>query len=116
MKIYIYDITKNDPKLIQKNVSLGLKINNDFLKVAETLSSKSPDKKISASAAMDNSQKISKNVVANSLVTLWAPNASVFDLKFCLYYFQRKTSHQNEGDSKFKFFNFLINSKLNLNV
>ena len=69
------------------------------------MSSKSPDKKISASAAMDNSQKISTNVAANVMINLWAPSALAFDLKFCLFYSQREVSYQVEGPpGKLNFF------------
>ena len=89
-----------------------MKINNDFLKVAKTLSTKSPDKKISASAAMDNSQKKATNVAANLNVNLWAPSALVFDLKFCLFYIQKKLYYEVEGELKFfQIFSLLENAK-----
>jgi hypothetical protein len=75
---------------------LGLTTNDDFLKIAKTLSSKNPDQKITAYAAMDNSLEKSLNVDKNSMLTYFG-NASIFDLKFCCYYFHRKTAFQSEG-------------------
>jgi hypothetical protein len=75
---------------------LGLTTKDDFLKIAKTLSSKNPDQKITASAAMDNSLEKSLNVDKNSMLSYFLRNVSIFDLKFCFYYFHRKIAFQAE--------------------
>jgi hypothetical protein len=70
---------------------------DDFLKIAKTLSSKNPDQKITAYAAMDNSLEKSLNVEKNSMLSYFLSNTSLFDLKFCFYYFHKKTAFQPEG-------------------
>ena len=81
-------------------MTLGLNNADDVVKVMNIFSSKDPEKKISAMAAMENSQKTSINIETDS-TEVPTQNKLTFDLKYCLWYCPIKPSFKNVGKNPF---------------
>ena len=61
---------------------------DDPAKILSILSSKNPDTKITATSAMDASQKVSHNLESEPVsMRIFYDPAPTFDMKNCLYYF-----------------------------
>ena len=96
-------------------MTIGLNNDDDLVKVMNIFSSKDPEKKISAMAAMENSQKNSKNIEMDYIENKEdsTQKKKTFDLKYCLWYGYIKPSFKYVGKDPCICYNTYILSPFN---
>ncbi len=108
----IFFTLKSYNHLILPELDLGIKGTadriEDYVKLIDVLTSKDPDKKIKATAAMENSKNKAVNLDSNPMREQSTGNETTIDLKFCLIYAHRIPALDPKYRGKFSFYLCII--------